>query len=136
MILRLSSIQATVCKSGFLSTIDSARLANSLISTSLFETSLAKRMTCSCLSRSLKRNLCWLYSTSRLTASSSLSFSSTLRYQNDKTIALKNKTTAAMGAKLANRSCLNGLCFFHQRSHKVTGFLANWGMVLFVIFMV
>ena len=41
------------------------------------------------------------------------------------TMAPKNNTTEAIGAKLANRSCFAGLCLFHHLLHEEIGLMVK-----------
>ncbi|MNV26709.1 hypothetical protein D3C71_1178340 [compost metagenome] len=118
---RRSSIHVIACSSGYWLIRLSARLTNSVRSSSWLDRSRAMRMSCSCRSSSRRRTRCCAYSTSRRRASCSRSASSARKYQNAATMAARNISTAAKGASAANRSCRVGDNPRHHLRHQRAG---------------
>ncbi len=120
---RRSSIQVMACNSGYWLMRLSARVTNSLRSSSWLDRSRASRMICSWRSSRRRRTRCWAYSTSRLRASFSRSTSSVRKYQKDTAMAVRNMSTAASGARAAKRSWRVGDRLRHHERHQRAGFL-------------
>src|SRR6218665_534358 len=133
---RRSSIQVMACSSGYWLIRISARLTKSTRAKSWLDRSRAMRMICSWRSSKRKRTRWCAYSTSRRRASCSRSTSSARRYQNAATMAARNISTAASGARAANRSCRVGDSPRHQLRHQrigaaTDGAVGGGGMVSF-----